>query len=141
MFCKNCGQQLQDGAAVCMHCGFAVGTGANFCGNCGQNVMPGQAICTQCGFAIVGPGGVAPGLLSDKSKLVAGLLGILLGSFGVHNFYLGNTKRAIIQLLVSLLTCGIGATAMGIWGLVEGILILIGHDGYKTDAEGKLLKD
>lgn len=141
MFCKNCGQQLQDGAAVCMRCGFAVGTGANYCANCGQGVLPGQSICTQCGFAIVGPDGVAPGMLSDKSKLVAGLLAIFLGSWGVHNFYLGQTKRALIQLLVSLLTCGIGATAMGIWALVEGIMILMGHDGYKTDAEGKFLKD
>ncbi len=141
MFCKNCGQQLQEGAAVCMRCGFAVGTGANYCVNCGQNVMPGQAICTQCGFAIVGPNGVAPGMLSDKSKLVAGLLAIFLGSLGIHNFYLGQTKRALIQLLVSVLTCGIGATAIGIWALIEGIFILIGRDGYKTDAEGKLLRE
>lgn len=141
MFCKNCGQQLQEGAAVCMTCGFAVGTGTNYCANCGQGVLPGQAICTQCGFAILGPDGAAPGMLSEKSKLVAGLLAIFLGGLGVHNFYLGQTKRALIQLLVSLLTCGIGGTAMSIWALVEGIFILMGRDGYKTDAEGKLLRE
>ena len=45
---------------------------------------------------------------SEKSKLVAGLLGIFLGGFGVHKFYLGYTKEGIIMLavwLVGLLLC------------------------------------
>ena len=70
----------------------------------------------------------------QKSKLAAGLLGIFLGSLGVHNFYLGYTGKAIAQLLISLLTCGFGAVASGIWGLVEGILILTGS--ISKDAKG-----
>jgi TM2 domain-containing membrane protein YozV len=31
------------------------------------------------------------------------LLGIFLGSFGVHNFYLGYIKKAVIQLVISLI--------------------------------------
>ncbi len=38
-----------------------------------------------------------------KSKLAAGLLGIFLGSFGIHNFYLGYIAKAVIQVSV---TCG-----------------------------------
>ena len=57
---------------------------------------------------------------SDKNKMVAGLLGIFLGAFGVHKFYLGYTKPALIMLLVSLLTFGFGAGIMGIIGLIEG---------------------
>jgi hypothetical protein len=34
-------------------------------------------------------------------------------------------------------TCGLGA----IWGLVEGILILVGNDNFRTDATGRPLKD
>ncbi len=75
----------------------------------------------------------------QKSKLAAGLLGIFLGSLGVHNFYLGYTGKAIAQLLISLLTCGFGAVASGIWGLVEGILILTGS--ITKDAKGIPLKD
>ncbi len=75
----------------------------------------------------------------QKSKLAAGLLGIFLGSLGVHNFYLGYTGKAIAQLLISLLTCGFGAVASGIWGLVEGILILTGS--ISKDAKGIPLKD
>ncbi len=63
-----------------------------------------------------------------KEKLPAGLLGIFLGSLGIHKFYLGYTKEAVIMLLVSLLTCGIGASVMGIIGLVEGILYLTKSD-------------
>lgn len=66
---------------------------------------------------------VAPIPGADK-KLVAGLLGILLGGFGVHKFYLGYTKEGIIQLVVTLVTCGIGSLV----GLIEGILYLTKSD-------------
>lgn len=75
----------------------------------------------------------------QKSKIVAGILGILLGGLGIHNFYLGFTKKALIQLLVSLCTCGIGALPMEIWGLVEGIQYLTGSKN--SDANGIMLKD
>ena len=68
--------------------------------------------------------GVAP----QKSKVAAGVLAILLGTLGIHKFYLGNTKPALIMLLVSLLTFGIGAPIMAIIGLVEGILYLTKSD-------------
>jgi TM2 domain-containing membrane protein YozV len=57
---------------------------------------------------------------SDKSKLVAGLLQIFLGGFGVGRFYLGDTKTAVWQIVVTVLTCGIGS----LWGLIDGIIIL-----------------
>ncbi|MFN7342872.1 MAG: TM2 domain-containing protein, partial [bacterium] len=61
----------------------------------------------------------------DK-KLIAGLLGILLGGLGIHKFYLGYTKEGIIQIVVTIVTCGFGS----IVGLIEGILYLT-----KTDDE------
>jgi TM2 domain-containing membrane protein YozV len=67
----------------------------------------------------------------DASKKVsAGVCGILLGALGVHKFILGYTTEGTIMLLVSLLTCGIGATVMAIIGLIEGISYLS-----KTDAD------
>ncbi|MQY28097.1 TM2 domain-containing protein [Nocardia aurantia] len=59
---------------------------------------------------------------SDKSKLVAGLLQIFLGGFGVGRFYLGYTGLGIAQIAVTWLTCGIG----GLWPLIDGIMILVG---------------
>ncbi|QDT39899.1 TM2 domain-containing protein [Stratiformator vulcanicus] len=64
---------------------------------------------------------------ADK-KLAAGICAILLGSFGVHKFILGYTTPGIIMLLVSLLTCGIGALVMQVIGIIEGIKYLTMSD-------------
>ncbi|MDT5367221.1 MAG: hypothetical protein QOC62_1652 [Mycobacterium sp.] len=72
--------------------------------------------------------------LSDKSKLTAGLLQIFLGGFGVGRFYLGYTNIGVLQLVVSVVTCGIGS----IWGLIDGIMILIGN---VPDPQGRMLRD
>lgn len=74
-----------------------------------------------------------------KSKLAAGLFGIFLGAFGVHNFYLGYEGKAIAQLLITVLSCGIFAFASAIWGLIEGILILSGE--IDKDGKGNFLKN
>lgn len=75
-----------------------------------------------------------------KSKLAAGLLGIFLGGLGIHNFYLGYTSKAVIQLLLSVLSCGCLAVVSAIWGFIEGILILTGST-ITTDASGRPLGD
>ena len=71
--------------------------------------------------------------MQPKQKIVAGLLGIFLGSLGIHQFYLGDTKKGVIRIVVSVVTCGIG----GIWGFIEGIMILTGN--INTDAQGNPL--
>lgn len=129
MFCKNCGSEMADLAAVCVKCGAAKGVGNAYCGNCGQPVNPGAAFCMGCGVATNNaPAG------TQKSKLAAGLLGIFLGAFGVHNFYLGYTGKAVAQLLITLLSCFTLAIVSEIWGLVEGIQILTGS--IAVDAKG-----
>lgn len=71
----------------------------------------------------------------DNKKVTAGVLGILLGSFGAHKFYLGYQKEGIIQLIVTLVTCGLG----GMIGFVEGIIYLTKADEefYQTYQVGK----
>ena len=59
-----------------------------------------------------------------SKKIAAGVCGILLGALGIHKFILGYTTEGLIMLGVSLLTCGLGATVMGIIGLIEGIIYL-----------------
>ena len=59
-----------------------------------------------------------------KDKTAAGILGILLGGLGIHQFYLGSVGTGIILIAVTLVTCGIGA----LLGLIEGILILVMSD-------------
>jgi len=64
---------------------------------------------------------------ADK-KILAGVLGILLGGLGIHKFVLGYTTAGIIMLLVTVLTCGFGGAVMGIIGLIEGIIYLTKPD-------------
>jgi TM2 domain-containing membrane protein YozV len=68
--------------------------------------------------------------LSNRSKLVAGLLQVFLGGFGVGRFYTGHTGMAIAQLF----TCG----GLGVWSLVDGILLLVKDDW--ADADGRILR-
>ncbi|MDR0913873.1 MAG: TM2 domain-containing protein [Oscillospiraceae bacterium] len=149
MYCKNCGNTIEQNAAFCVKCGAAKGVGNSYCFNCGAGTTPVQAVCTNCGVALNNgayqvppnqaggyqvppnqPFGYAP-----KSKMAAGLLGIFLGGWGVHNFYLGFTSKAVIQLVLTICSCGIA----GIWGFVEGIMILAGS--INTDANGVPLAD
>lgn len=69
-----------------------------------------------------------------NKKIIAGVLAILLGAFGVHKFILGYNKEGLIMLGVTIIlgafTCGVGASLMGLIGLIEGIVYLT-----KTDAE------
>lgn len=83
------------------------------------------------------------GPTSSKSKLAAGLLGIFLGVFGVHNFYLGHTGKAVGQLLITILSFGMLWFVSSIWGLIEGILILCSKPGTKwhKDSDGAELQD
>ncbi|MDK1476328.1 TM2 domain-containing protein [Streptomyces sp. 549] len=67
---------------------------------------------------------------SDKSKIVAGVLQLVLGVLGVGRFYTGHIGMGVAQLL----TCG----GLGIWSLVDGILFLVSND--RTDSEGRPLR-
>jgi len=71
----------------------------------------------------------------ENKKILAGVLAIVLGGLGVHKFILGYSKEGIIQLILGVVTCGIG----GIIGLVEGIIYLTKTDEefYQTYQVGK----
>ena len=102
-----------------------------------------QAGYAQPGYpvgAYTAPGYPAGAYVADqKSKVAAGLLGIFLGCFGAHNFYLGYTGKAVAQLLITLLSLGFLAVIPAIWALIEGILILSAQPGARpwgVDAYG-----
>jgi TM2 domain-containing membrane protein YozV len=75
--------------------------------------------------------------LSDKSKVVAGLLQLLglFGLVGIGRIYLGYTGLGIAQLVVGLVTCGLGAI---IWGIIDAVLLLTDK---VRDPEGRPLRD
>ena len=71
---------------------------------------------------------------AHNKKIVAGILGILLGCWGIHKFYLGYTTAGII-MLVLFFVCGIS----GLIGLIEGKLYLTKSDEefYRTYIAGQ----
>lgn len=79
----------------------------------------------------------------ENKKMLAGILAIILGALGIHKFILGYQKEGIIMLVVTLVvgffTCGIGASLMGLIGLIEGIIYLTKSDEefYNTYQMGK----
>lgn len=91
------------------------------------------------------------GNVGTKSKIAAGLLGIFLGIFGVHNFYLGYTSKAVLQLVLSIIGIILSIIIIGvfmfvaveIWGFIEGIMILASSTGsrWHLDASGNELRD
>lgn len=93
MYCRNCGKEIEDKAVVCVLCGVPPKIEKKYCQNCGVNIQANQTICVECGASISLPS-------PEKSKFVAGLLALLLGSFGAHKFYLGYTHQGIITILV-----------------------------------------
>ncbi|WP_200301909.1 TM2 domain-containing protein [Streptomyces adelaidensis] len=67
---------------------------------------------------------------SDKSKIVAGILQLFLGTLGIGRFYVGSVGVGVAQLL----TCG----GLGLWSLIDGILFLTSND--RTDSQGRVLR-
>jgi TM2 domain-containing membrane protein YozV len=122
-----------------------------FCRNCGKEIMNNEPFCSACGTAVEGfvQAKTTNNVYSadQKSRIAAGLLGIFLGCYGVHNFYLGYTAKAVIQLVSTIigyvLSCiFIGyfiIAGIGIWVLIESIMIFAGS--INVDAKGVPLKD
>lgn len=160
MYCKNCGEKLNEGVNFCFNCGVKAGDGQGYCDRCGVKVS--SNTCSNCGNIIEN---YNENLNNDaynknysindnkdyynnqnynsnyvskrpRSKVAAGILGILVGGLGIHRFYLGYVGIGILQIVVTILTCGAGS----IWGFIEGILILCGTT-ITTDADGMPLSD
>ena len=72
---------------------------AKFCISCGKEMEDNQQFCPSCGSAQ--NAGAPAAAKEGKSKMAAGLLGLFLGAWGIHNFYLGNTGRGIAQIIVT----------------------------------------
>lgn len=131
MFCKYCGKEIEDGKEVCAECS----------SNQTKVEEPKQEVVVEAPKVEYNNTNVNRNTTSSvdqKSKLAAGLFGIFLGAFGVHNFYLGFTGKAVAQLLITILSCGCLSFVSAIWGLIEGILILAGDSS--KDAYGNDLK-
>ena len=117
MYCKNCGEAMNDNQAICLKCGVKVGDGASFCANCGQPIAANAEICMSCGVAQKKAGGD----LNGQDKIVMILVCLFLGGLGIHNFMMGEAKKGVFKIIMSF-CCGIG----GILALIDLVKICMG---------------
>ena len=57
--------------------------------------------------------------MSDKKRLLAFLLCLLLGGLGVHRFYVGKVGTGILTIVTLF-------GFLGIWPLIDLVMILVG---------------
>ncbi len=98
-----------------------------YCSACGKQLSAQAAFCPNCGH----PNAVNPAANgTGKSRVVAGVFAIVLGSLGVHKFYLGKVGMGILYFVFSW-------TAIpGLIGLIEGIIYLTQTDAAFAKAQG-----
>ena len=143
----------------CRHCGSKMPNDYKFCADCGTPILPvvnkeskplytEPTIAAAPASAPVSPysvwakqqQNVAPAKPVGKRKKTAGLLGIFLGFFGVHRFYLGYTEIAFIQIVLGVLgfaTFGITTLGAWIWAIIDAVKIFKGK--IDRDADENLL--
>ena len=79
----------------------------------------------------------------SNKKVLAGVMAILLGGFGIHKFVLGYNKEGIILLVstmvIGVLTLGLFSWLIWIFTVIEGIIYLTKTDDefYNTYQVGK----
>ena len=124
MYCRNCGEIMNDNQAICLKCGVKTGDGVAFCPNCGGAVNSDAQFCLNCGAALK----KAAGDLNGQDKIVMILICLFLGGWGIHNFIMGETKKGIFKIVMSFV-CGIG----GILAIIDLVRIAMGT--YVVDTE------
>ena len=95
----------------------------------------------QPGYGVATP---VPVGYQQKSWVASFLLAFFLGSFGVHNFYLGYSSRAKVQLLLGvggivtspLIIGFLPLFIVGVWAFIEFIMILLSVGEFAHDAQG-----
>ena len=118
----------------CTKCGAENDSSSQYCGNCQIPLSP-----VSGGYQpMQSVNQYTPGPMTDwkamgaEKKIAAGIVGILLGSLGIHKFILGYTTEGIIMLavtiVISVVSCGLLWPVMWLIGLVEGIIYLTKSD-------------
>lgn len=131
MFCPSCGKEISYDSNYCPYCGAKIS----------KTEESSSSSTTTPGYG-GGNDGYIPdkkvqsdGFTDRKNAIIAGILALFVGAFGIHNFYLKKTSRAILQLILTLL---VGTAVISvIWSFVEGIMLLVG--AITTDGDGNLL--
>ncbi|MBM7642482.1 TM2 domain-containing protein [Streptococcus loxodontisalivarius] len=128
MYCKACGEAMNDNQAICLNCGVKTGQGNAFCSNCGNSVNPEAEVCLSCGVATkrsklgsldFGTSHSGNGDLGNYNKVTMALIAFFVGGLGIHNFMLGETKKGLVKIGATLLTYGLAGEVLAIIDFVK----------------------
>jgi TM2 domain-containing membrane protein YozV len=129
IYCPGCGQAMK---VAPQHMQIAVN-----CPSCQKRIKPWRILAAERQAAPASPPQTPrTDGYSMRNRWVAGTLGVLLGPFGVHRFYMGFIGIGILQALITVLSLGILAPLVAVWAFIEGILCFC---GVMRDVDGRLL--
>lgn len=143
MYCRNCGEKLEDNAEVCPKCGAKQQDDTKetvFCKHCGEEIDADCIICPKCGKQVQEIKSSTPNIVINNSNenvntnvnRIAGVkycnkwtsffLCLFLGYFGAHKFYEGKAGMGLLYLF----TLGI----FGFGWIIDCIRILFKPNPY-----------
>ena len=137
MYCRHCGEKLEDNAEICFNCGNNPQEGELYCPNCGAQTTMEMVQCLNCGRKLKTIRVQREPEVSDRSKAAAGILAVLAGAFGAHDFYLGDNGKGWAKLIATVASMGVAGPFMEIWSLIDAVKIFAGR---RDDAKGRPLR-
>lgn len=96
MYCRVCGELMNDNQAVCLKCGVEAGKGKGYCPNCGNAVHEDAVICVKCGISLKDNHG--SGIVPTAEKEAPGFK---------PNMQNISARSIVTAIILSLVTCGI----------------------------------
>ena len=134
MYCRNCGNKVDEKAVACSACGVPPLCERKFCQSCGVATQTNQVICVKCGVSLANnaPINAAPpqdeAARKEKTGYVIGVVSICIGAlacgwsvFGGMCCNWGAWPLAFIAIILAIVSLVFRGGKAGWWGLALGI--------------------